>query len=122
MKMSVFGRIVTTFLLGFLMAGTASADYPLEGADVAALTELLKLDAYQVGEVKTILEAQRDRFRAAMNEHRQEEQAGKEDDHTILKQRIQEARAEARQKLALVLSAEQLAKYEGFVQGRERHR
>lgn len=122
MNARFISRTVIASLLGLTMLAGAAADYPFERVDIKALTELLELDAYQAGEVERILAAQREKIRAAIGAHQKEEQEGNEDDHTLLKQLIEEARSEARQKLALILNAEQLARYEGYVRGRERHR
>jgi len=122
MNPPIIGRLAAASLVGLLLAGYATADQPLDGAEIEALTGLLQLDAYQAGEVQRILEAQRNTIRAAVDEHRKSERAGKTDDHSFLKETFQEARSKARQELALILTAEQLAKYDGFVEGRERHR
>jgi Spy/CpxP family protein refolding chaperone len=115
--------------MGLLIAATvtvyattpATADSAKRGAgfkpNMEALTERLALTEAQTAEVRTILEEQRDKRHALIQQYKAQGHEARE----LLRGEFQQLQEETNQRLATVLNAEQLQEFKTWSEERRQH-
>jgi Spy/CpxP family protein refolding chaperone len=100
----------------------AAADSGKHGAgfkpDMDTLTEKLELTEEQAAALHTILEEQRDKRRALIQQYKGQGHEARE----LLRGEFQQLKEETDQRLATVLSAEQLQEFQAWSEERRQHR
>jgi hypothetical protein len=83
-----------------------------------ALTERLALTEEQAAALRTILEEQRDKRRALMQQYKEQGHEARE----LLRGEFQQLKEETTQRLATMLSAEQLQEFKSWSEEQRQHR
>ena len=121
LRRAVMGLLVAVMVTVYATM-PAAADPGKRGAgfkpDMEALTERLELTEEQAAALRTILEEQRDKRRALIQQYKEKDHEARE----LLRGEFQQLQEETNQRLATVLSAEQLQEFKSWGEERRQHR
>jgi Spy/CpxP family protein refolding chaperone len=118
---AVIGLLIAAMVTVYATTPVA-ADSGKRGAgfkpDMEALTARLALTEEQATELRTILEEQRDKRRALIQQYKEQGHEARE----LLRGEFQQLQEETNQRLATVLNAEQLQEFKSWSEEQRQHR